>query len=162
MSALCEVVETPEALQHLLELRYIGGRNGDLHDYERTLAVRTDFHYPAHISHPFADAGKSYSSPGSRFLELLQHHRRYAAATVSHLKRDFAIAKGQTYLRARTLGVTMDIGERFLKNAKEGNFDFLRQLRKTGWQVGGNCNPATLGKTLNVPGGGGKKTDFVQ
>jgi hypothetical protein len=107
------------------------------------------------------DAGKSYSRPGSRLLEALQHHGRYAPATVSQLKRNLAIAKGQSYLRARTLRVTMDIGERFLKNAKKSNFDFLRQTRKTGWQVQGNCNPATLGKTLDVPGGGGKKTDFV-
>lgn len=134
-----------------------GRRNGDLHNYECTLAVRTDFHCTTHISHSFVDAGKSYSSPGSRFLEALQYHGRYAPATVSHLKRNFAIAKGQTYLRARTPGVTMDIGERFLKSAEKGNFDFFRQSRKPGWQVRGNYNPATLGKTLDVPSGVGKK-----
>jgi hypothetical protein len=75
---------------------------------------------------------------------------------VCHLKRDFATVNGQTDLRTRTLGMPVHVGERFLENAEKSNFDFLWHPLKSRRQVGRNCDRTALGKTVDIPSGGGR------
>lgn len=116
----------------------------------------------AELSHALAHAGDAHAE--ARFVRLrgTVGGKLHAATEVDDFEGDKRIFLTETDFGSGAAGVALDIGETFLDNAEEGQFDGLRETVELGEEEELRVDGAALAEALGVFLQGGDETEIVE
>lgn len=109
---------------------------------------------------PFAHAGDSDS--GTAAVRGADTTVANADAVVGDFERHGCEVLADAYDAVFCFGVAMNVGERFLDDAKQSDFEFARQARMTVRHMEANAQAGTFGEAADVSAEGRRKTGLLK
>lgn len=128
-----------------------GKRNGSRD--RCTLAVGRDFEFAPELFEALSHTAKANAD---RALPMagggIKNRGGESLAFIPDFQRNPGVESGKHYVRDRTSGVPMDVGQGFLQNPEKRKFSITGQPREVGGSIEFDLNSATICESFEIPG----------